>query len=256
MKKRTPDKFWFPWWPDKWIFGSMRIECTAEERGIWLDLYCIASKDNGFIRANEETPYPISQLAGMLIIPEKTLREAIEKFIELKDKDGNGKLTRTEFGTLYITKYEKYQFTDRHKRRVDEGMSEETDTMSEEKDPILKKNILDKKKKDKIKKHKEYIREIILYFNEKTGKKFRIDPQGFISGRLNDGYTVEDCKKVIDIKTAQWLNDPENNKWLRPLTLFRPSNFEGYFNEKISVKTKKEKEIEDWVKKPLDKEGK
>lgn len=113
MKKRTPDKFWFPWWPDKWIFGSVRIECTLEERAIWVDLLSLASKDDGYIRANEETPYPIEQLSGMLIVPPEILSNAIEKFVKL------GKLTRTKEGTLYVTKWDKYQFSERHKRRVE-----------------------------------------------------------------------------------------------------------------------------------------
>ena len=78
MIKRKVDKFWFPWWPEKWLWGTIRIECTPAERGIWVDLLSLASKDDGHIRANEETPYPIQQLAGMLIIPEKELDAALE----------------------------------------------------------------------------------------------------------------------------------------------------------------------------------
>ena len=62
------EKTWFPFWIDKWIFGSMRIEFDVEERGIWIDLYALATKDNGHIRANEDVPYPMEQLSGMLII--------------------------------------------------------------------------------------------------------------------------------------------------------------------------------------------
>jgi len=131
MKKRIPDKFWFPWWPDKWIFGSVRIECTPAERGIWVDLLSLASKDNGHIRANEETPYPLQQLAGMLIIPEEELKNAINKFIKSK------KITKNNNGTLYITKWDKYQFSERHKRRIESEMSENTDAMSDDKDAIL-----------------------------------------------------------------------------------------------------------------------
>jgi len=131
MKERTTDKYWFPWWPDKWIFGSIRIECTLVERGIWVDLLSLASKDNGHIRANEETPYPIQQLSGMLIIPEDILKKAIGKFIK------NKKITRMKNNTLYVTKWEKYQFCERHKRRVEKEMSENPDTIAEKNDPII-----------------------------------------------------------------------------------------------------------------------
>lgn len=103
---------------------------------------------------------------------------------------------------------------------------------------LIKINI---KKSKTIEAHREQIKSILLYFKEKTGKAFKTDPRNFISGRLNDGFTVEDCKKVIDVKTAQWLDDSENDKWLRPITLFRPANFEGYLNEKIPAEIKKEK---------------
>jgi len=67
MKERY-SKQWFPFWVDKWIFGSMRIECSLEERAIWVDLMCLAQKDDGYIRANEDTPYLDQQLSGMLVI--------------------------------------------------------------------------------------------------------------------------------------------------------------------------------------------
>lgn len=131
MIKRKVDKFWFPWWPEKWLWGTIRIECTPIERGIWVDLLSIASKDDGHIRANEETPYPLKQLAGMLILSEKELNDAINKFIRL------GKLIQLESGTLYVVKWEKYQFSERHKRRMEDKMSDETDTMSKKGTPIL-----------------------------------------------------------------------------------------------------------------------
>ena len=139
MKKRTSDKFWFPFWVDKWIFGSIRIECTPAERGIWVDLLSLASKDDGHIRANEETPYPLTQLSGMLIIPIDELDAAIKKFIKMK------KLTLTKNKTLYVTTHEKYQFSDRHKRRVRNGMSAKPDTTAKKEDAIIYNNTVNNK---------------------------------------------------------------------------------------------------------------
>ncbi len=111
MKKRSSEKTWIPFWVDKWIFGSMRIELNLEERAIWIDLLALAAKDDGYIRANEGTPYPLDQLAGMLIIPLDILEKAIDKFIKLK------KIRKFKSGILYIVTWEKYQFTDRYKRQ-------------------------------------------------------------------------------------------------------------------------------------------
>ena len=76
--------------------------------------------------------------------------------------------------------------------------------------------------------------EVIDYLNAKTGSAYKASSKANISvirARLNDGYTVEDCKKVIDTKASQWLTNPDMVKYLRPETLFRPSKFEGYINE-------------------------
>jgi len=186
MKERSTDKYWFPWWPDKWIFGSIRIECTLVERGIWVDLLSLASKDNGHIRANEETPYPIQQLSGMLIIPEDNLKSAIDKFIK------NKKLSREKNGTLYVTKWEKYQFCDRHKRRIEKEMSEKSDTIAKKKDPIIYNNTIKNNKiknniKNNINKNKNLRHKVIKYLNEKAGKSFGLDSKDaiqYINGRV------------------------------------------------------------------------
>ena len=76
--------------------------------------------------------------------------------------------------------------------------------------------------------------EVISYLNIKTGSSYRATTEANIKpirARLNDGFSVEDCKKVIDTKSGQWLNNPDMVKYLRPATLFSPSKFEGYLNE-------------------------
>lgn len=76
--------------------------------------------------------------------------------------------------------------------------------------------------------------EVIDYLNIKTESSYRATTEANVKpirARLNDGFTVEDCKKVIDTKSGQWLNNPDMVKYLRPATLFSPSKFEGYLNE-------------------------
>ena len=51
-----------------------------------------------------------------------------------------------------------------------------------------------------------------------------------IQARFNDGFTVEDFKKVHEIKAKMWL-DNESRIYLRPSTLYRPSKFAGYLQE-------------------------
>mgnify|MGYP003571254960 CR=1 FL=1 len=77
------------------------------------------------------------------------------------------------------------------------------------------------------------VEEIVSYLNEKTGKRFQCKGETvkYINGRINDGYTVDDFKKVIDKKTRKWKNDPKMCEFLRPSTLFAPSHFDEYLNE-------------------------
>ena len=75
--------------------------------------------------------------------------------------------------------------------------------------------------------------EIIEYLNKKAGTHYRSGskaPQRFIRARWHEGFKLEDFKKVIDIKTAEWLDNEDMCKYLRPETLFG-TKFEGYLNE-------------------------
>lgn len=76
--------------------------------------------------------------------------------------------------------------------------------------------------------------EIIAYLNKKAGTHYRATSkatQRMIKARWHEGFKLEDFKKVIDIKTAEWLDNEDMCKYLRPETLFG-TKFEGYLNEK------------------------
>lgn len=89
-------------------------------------------------------------------------------------------------------------------------------------------------KKNNVELPLDDVNEILNYLNTTANKNFRINTgstQRLIKARLNEGFTVEDFKRVIDVKTKQWLNDLNMNKYLQPNTLFSASKFEGYLNE-------------------------
>ncbi|MDF0728712.1 conserved phage C-terminal domain-containing protein [Cytobacillus sp. S13-E01] len=59
--------------------------------------------------------------------------------------------------------------------------------------------------------------EIIGYLNEKTGKNFKLNSiktRELIYARYGEGFTLEDFKRVIDLKSADWQSDPAWNKFL------------------------------------------
>ncbi|MDP4107129.1 MAG: conserved phage C-terminal domain-containing protein [Bacillota bacterium] len=82
--------------------------------------------------------------------------------------------------------------------------------------------------------------EILDYLNHKTHSNYKPTTKKtktVIKARMNEGYTLVDFKKVIDLKTAEWLDDPHWNKFLRPETLFG-TKFESYLNQKGFKKKK------------------
>lgn len=91
-------------------------------------------------------------------------------------------------------------------------------------------------KKDSIKdNNKDIYVEIINYLNKKAGKRFSPKAAAnkkIINGRISEGRTFDDFKYVIDVKCEEWLDNAEMNQYLRPSTLFRPTNFENYLNQK------------------------
>lgn len=92
--------------------------------------------------------------------------------------------------------------------------------------------------------HSTAAREIIDYLNSKIGTHYRATTrktQSLIKARMNEGFTVDDFKKVIDNKSAEWGKDSKMSKYLRPETLFG-TKFESYLNQ-AAVKTKKSKRI-------------
>ena len=77
-----------------------------------------------------------------------------------------------------------------------------------------------------------YIKDILSFLNEKTGRHFKEskETERLINGRINEGYTVEDFKKVIEKKCKEWKDDSKMASFLRPSTLFAPSHFDEYLN--------------------------
>lgn len=76
-------------------------------------------------------------------------------------------------------------------------------------------------------------KEIIAYLNNKTGRDYKpaaAKNKKPIHARWQEGYRLQDFKKVIDNKCFSWGNDPKMSQYLRPETIFGPK-FDGYLNE-------------------------
>lgn len=87
----------------------------------------------------------------------------------------------------------------------------------------------------------------IAYLNQVANKRYKFvdKTKRLLLARFKEGYTLEDFKQVIDIKTAEWKDSPEFSKYLRPETLFG-SKFDGYLNQKPkTIKRKSEDNFPD-----------
>lgn len=76
-------------------------------------------------------------------------------------------------------------------------------------------------------------KEVVDYLNEKTGSKYRSSgtkTKKLIKARFNEGFSLDDFRTVIDVKSKQWLTDQKMKQYLRPETLFG-TKFESYLNE-------------------------
>ena len=93
--------------------------------------------------------------------------------------------------------------------------------------------------------NKQIYTEIIDYLNEKAGTKYRASTkktQSCIHARIQEGFTVDDFKAVIDKKCADWIGT-EYEQYLRPETLFG-TKFESYLNAKSIRKKPEQQEYE------------
>lgn len=74
---------------------------------------------------------------------------------------------------------------------------------------------------------------VLGHLNEQTGKNYQDVKANLslIEARLKEGFTVDQCKAVIDAKVKTWAQDEKMSAYLRPKTLFNATNFAQYAGE-------------------------
>lgn len=89
----------------------------------------------------------------------------------------------------------------------------------------------------------DLIKEIVDYLNLALGTNYRHTTKKTVTcikARLNEKFTVDDFKTVIDKKCSDWLGDEKMEQYLRPETLFG-TKFEGYLNQTVTERKKSNK---------------
>jgi len=105
----------------------------------------------------------------------------------------------------------------------------------------LHNNILNNKEYNNINNINNICSRVVGRLNELNGTKYSptsTTTVKFIKGRIDEGHTEEELLLVVEKMSYLW-NQKENEhmkQYLRPSTLFRPTNFENYLNMPVSVK--------------------
>lgn len=123
------------------------------------------------------------------------------------------------------------EILNRHLRIVNDPIKEKLNTPTQEK--FKDNTTVINTTKNNTKEYIPYV-EIVTYLNDATHSSYKSSTkktQELIKARWNEGFRLDDFKKVIDIKTQEWSNDTKYSNYLRPTTLFG-TNFESYLNQK------------------------
>ncbi len=82
--------------------------------------------------------------------------------------------------------------------------------------------------------------EIVQHLNDVCGTRYRPqskDTQKYIRARLNEEFTLDEFRMVIEGRFAEWGNSSSMRQYLRPETLFG-NKFESYLQHAILNATK------------------
>lgn len=163
----------------------------------------------GLKSLNKETKISIRTL--------RTCLSRLEQTGEISRKSTN------KYSIITINNYDKYQ----------------QNGCESDKQPTSNRQATDNKQECKEYKNNNIpFSDIISYLNLKAGTKYRTTTKVTVTkirARWNEGFRLDDFKKVIDVKTEKWLRDPKMEQYLRPETLFG-TKFESYLNEPIPKK--------------------
>ena len=80
---------------------------------------------------------------------------------------------------------------------------------------------------------------ILIFLNETASRMFDHKNKNSLSeinARLKEGYSIEELKEIIQMKTMEWINDDKMKKYLTPDTLFSTKNCAKYREQLKQVK--------------------
>ena len=221
---------------------------------IWFKLLCLAGKtnNNGVFVINDKLAYTDEMLAIIFRRKVATVRLALKVFQEYGMVDiVEGVITipkwgnhqnldsiekKKEYQRSYMQNYREKQRQIACKTNCNTNSKSNCNTNVSRTD--IDKDIEEDKDKDiysRASSTADEVKEIVDYLNQAAGTNYKSGTGKTvrsIKARLNEGFTVDDFKAVIDKKVSEWRGS-DMEKYIRPETLFG-SKFEGYLNQQTS----------------------
>lgn len=206
---------------------------------VWLKLLCLAGtcNESGFLMISKEIPYTDEMIAKYFRMDIGVIKRALEVFQQMNMID--------VIDDIYmVSNWAKYQNESEleHIRLLGRIRQQK----HREKQKLLlaqKSNVTSNVTSDVISNdfcslfnmsYLDIYKDIINYLNTKTNNNYKYSTkatQKLIHARIQEGFSIDDFKTVIDKKSAEWIGT-EWEKYLKPTTLFAPSHFEDYLNQK------------------------
>ena len=224
--------------PDGYIYSN-----------ILLKLYLRSLKNEGKLMFNDRIPFNAQMLARVTRHSVGDIEKAVDIFKQL------GLIEVLDNGAIYISDIQNYIGTTsteadrirKYRQRIAQDKKLEIDNSVQmydkstpeielEKEIELERDIEKEIKPARPSSGKPdpipYAK-IIDYLNNKAGRSFKNVEANkkLIRARWNEGFVFDDFKKVIDIKTNEWIKDTKMASYLRPATLFG-NKFDQYLNQK------------------------
>ncbi len=237
---------------------------------ILMKLYVRSLRNEGKLMVNDKIPYNAQMIATVTRHQVGTVEKALSIFQELKliEVLDNGAIYMSDIQNFIGKSSTEADRKREYRSRIEAEktallgqmseqetgqMSEQTSgqnegqmtgQMSDNSPPENRDKRLENRSNNIVEKESRQntIKEIVEYLNLKTNKSFKSGTkatQRHISARLEEGYSLEDFKNVIDKKVREW-QGTEMDQYLRPETLFG-TKFEGYLNQSDKPVTSRQK---------------
>lgn len=213
-----------------------------DRRSAWLYLVMMANHEDKEVRIRKTNKTVVIK-KGQHLVSIRNLadtfhwsKDRVSRFIKLLEKSKMITVTATQGATLLtLVNYGFFQCgcdTDKDTNKDSDKDSDKDTNKDTDKDRTRTKEL----KNDKNEKNNYIYCAVIDYLNEKAGTQYRantVSTKKHINARVSEGYTLDDFKKVIDCKVADWKANSKMSKYLAPDTLFG-TKFEKYLNQDMS----------------------